>query len=77
MENQLTVSPFKKLASEFGSTENKARLAVAGTLPIAISYLFLITEGAGGNFVALSWPGMLLAAPFGYDVLTSLIGKSK
>lgn len=64
-------------AKNVGSTENKAKWALVGTVAIGLSYVFLFTEGMSSNFIAMAWPGMVLCAPFGYDVLATLLHKSK
>lgn len=67
----------QEYASKFKSTANKAKLAAVGSMALLFSYIFLFYEGPGSNFVALAWPGMVLCAPFGYDVLVYLLNKEQ
>ena len=76
-EKHSAESALTTFAEQVGSTENKAKWAFVGTVAIALSYIFLFMEGMGSNFIALAWPGMVLCAPFAYDVLAGLLGRSK
>ena len=59
------------------STGSKFKLALVGTMALMFSYIFLFMEGPGSNFIALAWPGMVLCAPFGYDVLMYLLNTEQ
>ena len=76
-ESHPAKSALKAYAENFGSTENKAKWALVGTVAIAMSYVVLFAGGGGDTVIALAWPGMVLCAPFGYDLLCALINKSK
>ena len=59
------------------SSGSKFKLALVGSMALMLSYVFLFLEGPGRYFIALAWPGMVLCAPFGYDLLIYLLNTEQ